>query len=162
MNPAHLFQALHVKCITLAYQYSVLWFNLDSVFVDNPYLVYNGPPVLQFNGRTNTFILDGLRSQYRLPNGMQLDGASELQVFYIDNGETVNGNIVLVQSNDNSTSETYNVTFSTDLPLIVDVMVLLDLTAFQLPVTRTISVRVESIGKECCVQKSIPFSKMRS
>ena len=83
---------------------------------------------------------------------MQLNGSSELQVFYINNGETVNGNIDLVQSNDNSPSETYNVTFSTDLPLIVDVMVLLDLTASQLPVTRTISVLVQSIGKECCTQ----------
>ena len=129
----------------------VLYFMIqfDSLSVDNPYLVYNGQSVLQFNGPTRSFILDGLKSEYRLPNGTQLDGSSGLQVFYVDNGETVNGDIVFVQS-EGSTSGIYmySITFTSDLPPVVNVTVLLDLTASGLPDTRTVSVLVQSIGKE--------------
>lgn len=119
----------------------------DSRFVDNPYFVYNGANTLLLNGPTRTLILDGLKSEYKLPNGTQLDGSSELQVFYTENGEIVYGDIALVQST-NSSSGIYNVSFSSDFPSVVNLTVLLDLTAMGLPITRATSILVWSIGKE--------------
>ena len=87
-----------------------------------------------------------MKSEYRLPNGTQLDGSSELEVFYTDSAGLVNGNIV--QSNDLAPG-TYSVTFESSLPPVVNLTVSLGVPALGLPAT--VGILVRSIGKGTCI-----------
>lgn len=109
------------------------------LFLENPYIEYNGPTELSLVFPTKSFLVS-FTAVYVLTGGDQLRADSELKVTHATaGGESVSGEIALV----NEDTRMYRISFQDALPGETNVTIVLDVPQFP---RREISLTVKSFG----------------